>query len=510
MMKCPTLSGGLSFGCFLGLVLFSETQAGPWPGFRGPVSSGVAEDAKPPFSFGPTSNLWWKAKVPKGHSSPIIWGESLFATGVEGKRLLTFCLDRRQGEKRGQQGIAVEQLEPVHGANSVATPTPVTDGRAVYAYFGSFGVAAYDFLGNELWRRLLPRPNTFLNQGTGTSPVLAEDMLLLFVQADPNAQLLALNPTNGQEIWRAPLPNPPENHPARNNTYGTLVYWKEKKDGCAGLVHGNRFTAFRLVDGQSIWWVTGLGSEACQTPVVAGDRLVLGAAGVPGEPANLTVPPPFEEGVRKHDQDGDGSISHSEIPPELLYTDRQATDGQGDVSLRAALSMFTRMRTGAKLNQAEWDRMRNGLREFKDAEICKAAVVSVRTGGKSDVTGSHVVWKETKSVPEVPSPLAYQGRVCLIRNPGMFTCRNLETGQLIYEKPAGSRGGYYASPIAAAGRVDVASDRGTVTVITAGGTFEVFARNELKERITASPAVVESALYIRSAEHLWAFRASEP
>ncbi len=132
-------------------------------------------------------------------------------------------------------------------------------------------------------------------------------------------------------------------------------------------------------------------------------------------------------------------------------------------------------------------------------------VVSVRTGGNQDVTRSHVAWKETKGVPEVPSPLVYQGRVYLIRSGGILTSRDLETGKLIYEKKTDSRGGYFASPVAADGRIYLASDRGTVTVVKSGDTFEVLARNDLDDPIMASPALAENTLYVRSARQLWAF-----
>ena len=150
------------------------------------------------------------------------------------------------------------------------------------------------------------------------------------------------------------------------------------------------------------------------------------------------------------------------------------------------------------------------MRKFSEHQINATVVVSVRTGGSQDVSASHIAWKETKAVPEVPSPLVWDRRVYLIRSGGNLACRDLETGKLIYEKQTESRGGYFASPVVADARIYVASDRGTVTVIKAGDAFEVLARNELNERIVASPAVVENALYIRSDKHLWAFGQRRP
>ena len=142
---------------------------------------------------------------------------------------------------------------------------------------------------------------------------------------------------------------------------------------------------------------------------------------------------------------------------------------------------------------------------FRSGPPNRTIVMSVRTGGKQDVTATHIRWQETAGVPEVPSPLAWQGRAYLIRSGGILVCRNLETGKLIYDERTGSPGGYFASPILVDGRIYIASDRGTVTVLKAGDSFEVLARNELGEPIHASPAASDNTLYFRSSRHLWAF-----
>ena len=270
---------------------------------------------------------------------------------------------------------------------------------------------------------------------------------------------------------------------------------------CAG-----RFTAFRLADGKEAWWVDGIGYQACSTPVAAGDRLVIAVAGVQGEISNITPPPAFEEALKKYDGDGDGLIAYEEIPADLLYTDRQASDGKGNMPLRQALSMFGGVKKGDKLNRAKWEEIRSNLVGFRTGPMNRTVALAVRTGGKEDVTQSQVLWKETKGVPEVPSPLVWKERVYLIRSGGILVCRDLDSGKLIYEERVGSPGGYFASPVVADGRLYLASDRGTVTVVKAGDSFEVLARNELEDPLLASPAIADNTLYLRSAKQLWAFK----
>ena len=95
-----------------------------------------------------------------------------------------------------------------------------------------------------------------------------------------------------------------------NNSYSTPVTWKEGEHGCVGMACAMRFTAFGLADGKEAWWVEGLGYQACSTPVVTGDRLVLAVAGVQGEVSNVTPPPTFDQMVQKYDRDGDGLVAY--------------------------------------------------------------------------------------------------------------------------------------------------------------------------------------------------------
>jgi outer membrane protein assembly factor BamB len=118
-----------------------------------------------------------------------------------------------------------------------------------------------------------------------------------------------------------------------------------------------------------------------------------------------------------------------------------------------------------------------------------------------------VIWRENTSIPEVPSPLLYQGRLFLVRNGGVATCLDAAAGKLIYRARAGAPGAYYASPIAAGGRVYLASSEGVVTVLAADADqLKVLSRNELGEDIVATPAIDGNAIYIRTLRNLYSFQ----
>jgi outer membrane protein assembly factor BamB len=486
--------GQVAVACVLSI---SGSSASTWPGFRGPSANGVADQQTVPVEFGPGTNVLWAVELPAGHSSPVVWNDRVFVTGASSNDLMTFCFDAATGTTQWARSLPAEKLEPVHKANSHASSTPVTDGQGVYAYFGSVGVVKYAMDGTELWRKPLPIPKTFFNQGTGTSPVLADGRLLVYVQNGSDSHILALNPANGAELWKAALP-------IYNNSYSTPVVWKENGQGRVGLMCAGRFTAFDLADGKDVWWVDGVGFQACSTPIVAGDRLIIAAAGVQGELANMTLPPGFEEMLNKYDANKDGLLAYDEIPANLLFTNRQTSDGKGNMSVHQAFGMFGGVKRGDKLTKEKYEEVRGRLQQFQLSEFNRTIVLAVRTGGARDVTKSHVLWKETKGVPEVPSPLVWQQRVYLIRSGGLLVCRDLETGRLIYENRVGSPAGYFASPVLAGSNLFLASDQGIVTIVRAGDTFEVLARHEFKEPIIASPAVANNRLYLRSAQHLWA------
>lgn len=469
-----------------------------WPQFRGPRSCGVAETAKPPVHFGPGTNLLWKLETPRGHSSPIVVGEQIVFNGAEGKQLLTCAVDRNTGRTLWRAAVEVEKLEKLHEVNSATPCTPVSDGAGIYAYLPSFGLVAYELDGRERWRKTLPLPRTFHDQGSGASPLLSNGLVIIELPTDKEVQLLAVRTSDGSEAWK-------KDQPLRQMGWGTPVAWKDAKGEVFGVPFGGQFSAYRVADGNELWSVKGLGAEACATPVVIGDRVLLSSAGVQGEPANMTIPPPYDEALKLWDKNGDGLIVRNEIPANYLLTDRKASGGKGNMTLRQLMGWFQKEQSARGYNREQWEELRQMLTGFRDGEINRPKLMLVCLGGEGDVSKTHVQWQDGRGVPEIPSPLAYQGRIYLARNGGLLACRELETGKVIFDERLGAPGGYFASPLGADGRVYLASDAGVITVVQAADRLEVLAHNDLGEPVFASPAAVGKTLYIRSSQHLWAF-----
>ncbi len=465
-----------------------------WPQFRGPHGGGVAADGVSyPTRFGPSNNLLWKTALPVGHSSPCVWGDRIFLTGFEPatKKLETIALDRKSGEIVWRQAAPATAIEKVHENSNPATGTPTTDGERVYSFFASCGMICYDVAGKELWTFPLPMPQTMF--GTGTSPIVAGDLVLLNVDYRPKPALVALNRRTGETVWKRELA-------VTREGYATPIVWSQDGQDEV-IVHSmQRVTAYALKDGTQRWWVTVM-SNAAATPVVGDGRLFVSTWMVGGEPSDRVVLPTFDELLKKYDKDKDGMISKEEFPADLSFLKRtDAGDIPGaDVKIKPFFDNLDQNKDG-KISRFEW-----AMVELFSKRPVEHGLLAIKPGGQGDVTKTHVAWRDPKGTPEVPSPLFYHGRVYQVRDGGIISCLDAETGKLIYRERLGAPGAYFSSPVAGDGKVYVASLRGVVTVIDGGDKFQVVEHNDLKEPIAATPALVDGVIYVRTDKHLFAF-----
>ena len=125
-----------------------------------------------------------------------------------------------------------------------------------------------------------------------------------------------------------------------------------------------------------------------------------------------------------------------------------------------------------------------------------------------DTDDQHLItpykWTIKKSA-HVSSLLYYNGHVYMIRDGGIISCFDSESGKLVYREKSGATGAYFSSPVASDGRIMIASRNGIVTIFDSGDNFKILAQNNLEENITATPAIVDSKIYLRTAEFLYAF-----
>src|SRR6185503_17208606 len=139
--------------CWLLCALTASVSAANWPGLRGPDGSGVAAEKNLPLHWSTNENVRWRAPLPdRGNSTPVVWGRRIFITqaiDTENRRTV-MSSGRRDGKLLWESGVTWTEKETTHPDNPPCTPSPVTDGRRIIAWFGSAGVYCYDFDRREL------------------------------------------------------------------------------------------------------------------------------------------------------------------------------------------------------------------------------------------------------------------------------------------------------------------------------------------------------------------------
>jgi hypothetical protein len=471
----------LSIWLLLAVVACSSAISADWPRFRGPNGSGVSDATGLPTEFGPAKNVLWKVDLPPGHSSPVLSGDRIFLTAWEKGKLLTLCVDRNLGKTLWQGEIARARSDDINSLNSPASPSPATDGENVYAFFQDFGLISYSVDGKERWR--LPLGPFKNGNGMGASPIVSHGMVLLVCDQDVGSFVLAVKAATGKACWRK----------ERLNTigagYATPVVC-EHPNGIAHLIVPGTFQlmAYEVDSGEPIWWVNGFPVQPNASPILGDrgtskDNIFVNVQGVVGM-VNL---PPFSQLLESLDKDKNGSISLEELGAK-----EEALGGVG----------FSQadLNGDGVLTENEW-------KALQEAVKVQDLLLAVRPGeSRGDLTDTKVLWRHRKGLPRVPSPLLYENVLYLIKEGGILTAINPETGEVLKQaRLSGALDGYYASPVAADGKLYVASQTGHVVVVKAGRDWEVLAVNDLDDECFATPAIVDGKLYIRTRKSLYCF-----
>ncbi len=470
-----------------------------WTQFRGPNASGIATaKAEMPIEFGPDKNVSWKTEIPPGGSSPCIWEDRIFLTTYDNqaKKLEVICIDRSDGKIHWRRDVEAKTIEKIHAASTPASATPTTDGERVYVYFGSRGLLCYDFAGDLVWSIDMPVPQT--RNGSGTSPIIAGDLVLLNREVPKDSHLLAVNKVSGDVVWKHSHLFAPG---ILNEGYATPIIWKDQV-----ILHTHDgIRAITLSDGQLIWQVNA-STAGVSTPVIDGNRLLVATFQTLGEPSLRKELPTFEQ-LKEHDADDDGTIAFAEFPDKYLLFDRpEASDEKGvNVRLKMVLGMVDTDKD-REVTPQEWEAFGQGF----SAYVKDHGLLSIELGGEGNVTDTHVSILEKRNLPEVPSPLVHQGRIYMIKNGGILTCLDSASKEKLYQKRISASGSYYASPIAVGENIYLASRQGVVTVLRGGDTLDIVAENDLSEKIMATPAVTDNTLYVRTDRHLYAFSSHNP
>ena len=304
----------------LGCVPFAEAQSTDaeryWGQWRGPESTGVARHADPPLTWSETENVAWKVEVPgRGTASPIVWGDKVFlltavavgdpvalgapevsrrqrpdasrrqapperrerragrgrrrgrrgAQEVQAQRFMVIAFDRENGdvvwEREAREALPHEGYQQPNG--SYASGSAVTDGERLYAFFGSWGLYAYDLDGELLWE--VDLGDRFMRNafGEGTTPALHGDTLVVtWDHIGGQSFVAALDARTGEERWRS--------NRDEIDTWATPLVVEH--DGRAQVITPamDQVYSYDLRTGETVWRSRGTTMNAIPSPVHAG------------------------------------------------------------------------------------------------------------------------------------------------------------------------------------------------------------------------------------------------
>ena len=420
-----------------------------WPQWRGPSSAGVSLESALPATWSATENVAWKVRLEgMGTSSPIVSGDIVFVTSqvgrssvaegdshpqlarddgelakreapIGGRRadadtrdgevwLVVEAFGRADGKRRWMwRERATGPVPAVHEKHNLATPTPVTDGQRVFAWFGNGQIVALDTNGRVLWSRHLGTEHApFKTQwGHGSSPTLYQDLLLLLCDHLGHAYLLALDAGTGKDRWKA------DRGQGRVSHSTPLVVAGPRGDELI-VNSSDRLDAYDPRSGALLWYE----GTSRQTPI-----------------------------------------------PSAVYHDGRIYLSRG----------------------------------YRNSDY-----MAIRPGGRGDISTTHVEWRRPSGASYVPSVLYYDGLLYMTNDVGVVTCADARTGEPVWRHRLG--GVFFASPVAGDGKVYLTSETGEIFVLRAGREPNVLARNDLGERLIASPAISKGRIFLRSDGTLFA------
>jgi outer membrane protein assembly factor BamB len=305
------ISPAVVIGLLSTVMLLNSTagsSAAPnWPQWRGPGGQGISTEKNLPTEWSATKNIKWKTPIAgRGHSSPIVWGNRIFlTTAIEGeivpgakavkhmdgdKEFLhpdsvgadhkhTFkviCLNADTGkilwEQTAYEGTPYDNR---HRKSSFASSTPVTDGKLVYAFFGTEGLYAYDMGGKLAWKADLGKLGT-VGMGTGTSPILYENLLILQCDEENGAAsfIVALDKKTGREVWKSPR--------KVQVSWATPILVRAPERTELITSGSETIIAYDPATGKELWRHKGVESNAIPSPV-ANREMVFVSAGSPAK-----------------------------------------------------------------------------------------------------------------------------------------------------------------------------------------------------------------------------------
>jgi outer membrane protein assembly factor BamB len=323
------------FAVLLGTV--ARVHAEDWTEFRGPTGQGRSTAENLPVEWSPSKNVVWRVDVPgHGWSSPIVHRGRVYMTtavpqpddpDVE-QSLRALCLEAATGRRLWEVEVFQETADTsqsIHQKNSHASPTPLTDGRHLYVHFGTHGTACLTLDGEVVWKT--QELEYDMRHGSGGSPVLADDTLVIACDGYDIAFVVGLDRRTGEIRWRR---DRPEIDRYQSFSFGTPLAIEVAGRTQVVCPASDWVIAYDPADGSEIWKVQYDGYSVIPRPVY-GHGLVFICTGY-NTPSLLAIRPDGKGDVTRTHVAWRSSRAVPHTPSPLLVGDELYMVSDGGVA----------------------------------------------------------------------------------------------------------------------------------------------------------------------------------
>ncbi|MCH2693317.1 MAG: PQQ-binding-like beta-propeller repeat protein [Acidobacteriia bacterium] len=240
--------------------IFDSAIADNWPQWRGPSLDGISQEKRLPLLWNRKRNITWELVLPSfSGSTPIVWDESIFLNVADGSDLYLWCINRNNGELKWKKFLGSGNVK--NRKHNMSSPSPVTDGKSVFVMTGTGVLKGFDFNGNPLWTRDIPKDygQLGMNFGYGSSPLLYRESLYIQVLhgmfTDDPSYVLRINSKNGQTIWKKERKTDAVHESP--DSYSTPTVANTDRGTELIVTGGDCVTGHNLENGKELWRVNG-------------------------------------------------------------------------------------------------------------------------------------------------------------------------------------------------------------------------------------------------------------
>jgi outer membrane protein assembly factor BamB len=454
------------------LVLQKHVFAEQWSRFRGPAGTGIVANEHFPAEWDIEKHLRWKAASGKGASSPIVVGERLFLTAFEGQNRFIKCYDVNDGTVLWTKSVRAGRQEVTTPPGGPVNPTPVADESHIYVFFPDAGLFCFKHDGEQRWHNELGPFHSF--HGIAASLVLAEGKVFVLADQLQDSFLAAFDCETGEDAWKVTRVDGPI------GGYSTPAARVTAKGRTELVVSGPlEVVGYDAASGAQNWAIEGVTNAPISVPVVDGNMIFVCEPSFSENPFKI-------DALLSHDKNKDGELSFAELESHTPL-----------------------LRIARRVDQS-WG---NGDGIVQGGELDKAFASFVGGGGLAAIeldesqqaVTARVKWTYRKTVPQIPSPLVLNDVLFFLNNGGILTSVNPATGEIIKRGRLGRGGTFYASPVAAAGKLLLIDTDGEIAVVSGEGEWKVLSTTRLDETCYATPALAGECVFIRGDQNVYCF-----